>query len=490
MVTTRSQALKKSQVAANEDLELPKKPAPRRRGRHAKKTEKSEGSFEYDVTVYTGEQEFGGWIGNLAMMLGFPILMWYMFACYKYNGSHFIWLYKTETMLDFFKRLCSYIYQSAYPTWQAWAIEGGFLIFQLVLAQYLPGGLWTEGIFVPHLEKHLAYYCNAYQALYVSLAIALGLHFGNIFRLPIILERFGEIMTVSIILGFVVSVLIYLQALYQKTAVRMSGNLIHDFFMGAPLYPRVGIVDLKLFFEVRLPWFTLIFLALGLVLDQHERYGSVSPQAWFVLYATWLYGNACAKGEHLIVPSWDMYHEKFGFMLIFWNVSGVPFTYCYNILYLYSHPPIETRISFSCQIFLWVLLSTAYYFFDTTNGQKNSFRLMIQNKFIARKAFPVLPYTIINNPSYIKCKNGGTLLTDGWYKYARKAHYTADFTQNLCWALITGFKAPLPYFYPLFFFFMILHRTKRDMDKCARKYGEDWEEYKRQCPWIYFPYVF
>ena len=33
--------------------------------------------------------------------------------------------------------------------------------------------------------------------------------------------------------------------------------------------------------------------------------------------------NACAKGEHMIPQTWDMFHEKFGFMLIFWNMAGV-----------------------------------------------------------------------------------------------------------------------------------------------------------------------
>jgi Ergosterol biosynthesis ERG4/ERG24 family len=31
------------------------------------------------------------------------------------------------------------------------------------------------------------------------------------------------------------------------------------------------------------------------------------------------------KGEECIPQTWDMFHEKWGFMVIFWNFAGVPF---------------------------------------------------------------------------------------------------------------------------------------------------------------------
>jgi len=499
MATTRRQA---REAALRESGEAPA-PAPEpvrktvRRGAKksaATKEESGAGSAAaskpFDATTYNGEREFGDWPGNLAMMIGFPLLMYYLYICCVENSGQLMGPAQGESFKAFIQRLGHLAYVHCYPTKLAWAIEGGYFVLQIVLALFLPGGLWTQGIYVPHLKRHLDYYCNAYQALYFTLALVLGLHFTGVFYLPTILERFGEIMSVSIIIGFAFSFYIYFQALWQGTAVRKSGNAIQDFFLGAPLYPRLGKVDYKLFFEVRLPWFTLIFLSLALVLFQYEKYGYVTNQALFVFYGTWLYGNACAKGEHLIVPSWDMYYEKFGFMLIFWNISGVPFTYCYNTLFLYTHDPQDYELSTSYKVFLWILISVAYYFFDTGNGQKNSFRLQMQGKLAKRSAFPVLPYTVVENPDYIKTKSGSLLLTDGWFKYARKAHYTADFVQNLCWALITGFNSPLPYFYPVFFFCMILHRTKRDFDKMEAKYGEDWEEYKRRCPYVYFPYIF
>jgi len=82
------------------------------------------------------------------------------------------------------------------------------------------------------------------------------------------------------------------------------------------------------------------------------------------------------------------------------------------------------------------------------------------------------------------------LLTGGWWAYARKIHYTADLMMALSWGLITGVQSFIPYFYVTFFVFVLVHRVSRDMERCARKYGEDWEEYCRKVPYIFIPGVF
>ena len=32
--------------------------------------------------------------------------------------------------------------------------------------------------------------------------------------------------------------------------------------------------------------------------------------------------------------TWDIFHEKWGWMLIFWNIAGVPFLYCANSFFI------------------------------------------------------------------------------------------------------------------------------------------------------------
>jgi Delta24(24(1))-sterol reductase len=107
--------------------------------------------------------------------------------------------------------------------------------------------------------------------------------------------------------------------------------------------------------------------------------------------------------------------EKFGFMLIFWNMAGVPFTYAYATLFLASHPPSSYQWPIAYNIFLYVVLLGAYYIWDTTNSQKSRFRQQMNRTLVMRKTFPQLPWQTVKNPRILHTK-AGPLLADGWCK--------------------------------------------------------------------------
>jgi len=250
--------------------------------------------------------EFGGTFGVSAMMIGFPLLMWYMWigATY-YDGKFPTRSTSSQSYTDFMKHLGQLVYEGAFPTARAWIIYWVFFILQSVFYLTLPG-VYSKGKPLPHAGyKQLPYYCNGVWSFYTTIALALVLHFTGVFKLYTLIDEFGPLMSVAICTGFIVSIIAYVSALYRGAQHRMTGHHIYDFFMGAELNPRMFYwLDFKMFFEVRLPWFILFFVTLGGCARQYETYGYVTGEMGFLLMAHWLYANACCKGEEMITITW------------------------------------------------------------------------------------------------------------------------------------------------------------------------------------------
>jgi Delta24(24(1))-sterol reductase len=249
--------------------------------------------------------EFGGSWGVSAMMIGFPLLMWYMWIGAIYYNGNFPQRAPGQSWSDFGKQLVYLAYTGAFPHARAWAIYWVFFVVQGIFYLYMPG-VYSKGKPLPHMGgKQLDYYCSGVWSFYTSIVIAFVLHFTGLFKLYTLIDEFGPIMSVAIISGVLVAIVAYFSALWRGAEHRMTGYPIYDFFMGAELNPRMfGWLDFKMFFEVRLPWFILFFLSLGAAARQYENYGYVSPEVGFVLLAHYLYANACCKGEELICTTW------------------------------------------------------------------------------------------------------------------------------------------------------------------------------------------
>lgn len=446
-------------------------------------------------------REFGGVPGVIAIATIFPVLMLYFWSCLEFHNGQ---VYLPETLtVDGFRRFgqlfLSHIVEGATPTLYSAQMYIGYIIWSAVLAAFMPGAV-VKGMPVPSLGyKQLSYLCNGYSSFYFTLFVSLVANYHGIFRLRDIVDNFGPLLMTSIITGWFVSIMTYIVSLAVGTSHRLSGNHIYDCFMGAPLHPRIGPIDLKLWSEIRVPWIILFYVSLSAVTKQWEDLGGdidalylVPAGLWFTLLGHWLYVNACMKGEDCIPATWDIFYEKWGFMLIFWNFAGVPFTYCYNTLYLLKRAEAGNPLVLPWQVnaALVVVLLMAYYVWDTAQAQKSHFRQAQANTLLHRWTFPQFSAGYLTNPSFIATKHGSPLLTAGWWGVARKIHYTADFTMAMCWALICGFSSPIPYFYPFFFCCVLVHRVTRDMERCAVKYGDDWVRYCKQVPYIFIPGIF
>ena len=208
-------------------------------------------------------------------------------------------------MLQFIKSLSEIVYTGAFPTVRAWMIYWGFLLFQAVCYVCLPG-VMVQGKRLEHEGgQRLDYYCSGVWSFYTTIVVAVALHVSGLFKLYTIMDEFGPLLSVAIITGFLLSVVAYMSALYRGAEHRMTGYHLYDFFMGAELNPRMfGILDFKMFFEVRLPWYILFLISSGAATRQYEQFGFVSGEVAFLLMAHFLYANACSKGEEAIVTTW------------------------------------------------------------------------------------------------------------------------------------------------------------------------------------------
>ncbi len=433
-------------------------------------------------------KEFGGNVGVIFIMIASHLTLYYMWLCWRFNGGALLYPHGLASVGAFFATQWQHIAAHAAPTWLAFYIYSGFLLLQALLAMFLPG-LKIKGLPIPsENNRRLEYNCNGISAWYITLILVAILHFTGIFPLGKIYDNFGALMTVAIIFGNLTALLTYFGAKITRNEHRTSGSFFYDFFMGAWLNPRISKLDLKMWAEIRVAWILLFLLTLSAAVKQYDTYGVVSSPMIFMLLAHGLYVNACMKGEECIPTTWDIFYEKWGWMLIYWNFAGVPFLYCFNSMYIATHPPFHHSLPYT--IVCFSLLLGAYYVWDTSQSQRNRFRMQQRNTYVKRRTFPQLPWGTLKNPKSYQTKHGNLLLMDGWWRYARKIHYTADVVMALSWGMIVGFNHFLPFFYVTFFVIMIAHRAIRDIARCRKKYGEDWDEYCKQVPWIFVPFIF
>ena len=435
-------------------------------------------------------REFGGTLGAGIIMALSHALMLYLWLAWRFHDGAIFYPAGLSEVGPFFGRVWEQVVAHATPSWRTFAIYWTLLVVQGLMAAFIPG-LKIKGLPIPSRGgKRLLYRCNGITAWWLTLVGVVALHVSGIFPLQTIYEQFGSFMVAAMITANAIALAVYVGARLSGNAERLSGSVLYDFFMGAWLNPRIGELDLKMWAEIRVSWLTLFLLTAGGAAHQYAAYGRVGGPMIFMAVAHFLYANSCMKGEECIPTTWDFFRENWGWMLVFWNLAGVPFVYCFSSMYIASRPPYEHSLPYSA--FCFALLFGAYYVWDTANSQRNRFRMQLNGSYVKRRAFPQLPRGTLEDPRHLDTEAGSKLLVDGWWRYARKPHYTADVLMALSWGLICGFDHVLPYFYVIFFeiVVMILHRASRDIARCKRKYGADWDRYSEKVPYLFIPKVF
>ena len=365
----------------------------------------------------------------------------------------------------------------------------------------------------------------------IGVALAGTVIQGSDFALwTFIWANYTQIITANLVIAFLLACFVYVRSFSVRpndpdhrelAAGGHSGNLIYDWFIGRELNPRItlpifGTIDIKAFCELRPGMLGWILMDLAFIARQYKLYGYISDsiilitvfQALYVFDALWM--------EPAILTTMDITADGFGFMLAFGDLAWLPFIYSLQARYLAVYP---------VHLGVWGILGVlavqglGYYIFRGANNEKNRFRTNPKDPKVA-------------NLKYMETASGSKLLISGWWGTARHINYLGDWIMAWSYCLPTGIagyiiqqSSPAPismgqspadgslfggapiktevvqgeargwgmlitYFYVFYFAALLIHREMRDDEKCMRKYGKDWEKYKKRVPWRILPGVY
>ncbi|CAG5116650.1 unnamed protein product, partial [Candidula unifasciata] len=405
--------------------------------------------------------EFFGPLGAFLIIILLPVfLIWVSFACLQ--GKAGISTFSTQQIALLFDVEAALIYL-------AW------FFFQALLA-VLPVGCVVEGQPLKSGGR-LKYRCNGMLAAVISLLL---LGAAVYFQLPVtsIVDKYIGLVTTGIIFSFILSACLFISSTFvskKKLAPGgCTGNIVYDFFVGRELNPRVGMLDLKFFLELRpglIGWMILDWI---LVLKAYQETGTILPSLILVSMFQTLYILDALWFEDAFLTTLEIAHDGCGFLLIFGGLAWMPFFYSLQPLYLYRN---SFTLPWYCLVPIALLQIVGFYIYRKSQLEKIHFKRDIKHH--TTSAFDSLP-----------TETSRRILISGWWSVCQKPMYLGDLMLTLSWSLTTGFGSLIPYFYVIYLLVFLVYRERRDDAKCRKKYGASWDRYCQQVKYRIVPYIY
>ncbi|KAI0027247.1 ERG4/ERG24 ergosterol biosynthesis protein [Vararia minispora EC-137] len=434
-----------------------------------KSTAKSQAVLNPRTTKY----EFMGPIGALLVTVGVPFVTYALyFTCNERVGAcppSFEYIYDT-----FFASVTSQEFWRSLFDLEAFYMYLGWYAFCVVAWAILPGD-WVQGTELRN-GKRQSYKINAFS----TMLLALGLTAGYIYRFgcqsfTFLYERWIGFVTAALCMSIAQAALCYGFSFRGEKLLALGGNTgnpVYDFYIGRELNPAIFGLDLKSFNELRPGMILWLLIDISMACEQATRLGGriTDSMALVVLFHGFYIADSLYNEPGLFTMM-DIVTDGFGFMLSVGDLLWVPFVYSLQARYLVFRPK-DLGMAASAAIFL--VNALGWYIFRESNNEKNDFRNGKNPK----------------NLKFMETKRGTKLLTSGWWGVSRHPNYMGDLLMGLAWSLPTGFDTPVTYFYIMYFAVLLAHRGMRDDEACEKKYGDDWNRYKKLVKWRIIPFIY
>ncbi|MCJ1478270.1 erg24, C-14 sterol reductase [Lambiella insularis] len=477
--------------------------------------------------------EFGGPFGAFATSFGLPLVCYLAsFLCNDISGCPVpSVLHPSSLTLSKLKEETGWPGILGLGSFKVTGFVLAYYFLSLLLQTFLPG-VEAEGVKLASGGR-LKYKFNAFYSAVTIVTVALAgtVVQGADFPLWTFLwDNYTQLITANLGIAFALATFVYVRSFSVKQGDPNhrelaqgghSGNMMYDWFIGRELNPRVslpvfGEIDIKAFCELRPGMLGWVLFDLAFMAHQYKLYGAISDSMVLITAFQTLYVFDALYMEPAILTTIDITTDGFGFMLAFGDLAWLPFIYSMQARYLAVYP-VHMGI-YGILGVLTVQLS-GYYIFRGANNEKNRFRTNPDDPKVAHL-------------KYLETASGSKLLISGWWGTARHINYLGDWIMAWTYCLPTGIAGyliqntspePIPsgqspadgsfiggapistqavqgdargwgmaitYFYVLYFTILLIHREMRDEEKCERKYGKDWDEYKKKVRWRILPGVY
>eukprot|EP00457_Paulinella_chromatophora_P004060 gb/GEZN01004070.1/.p1 GENE.gb/GEZN01004070.1/~~gb/GEZN01004070.1/.p1 ORF type:complete len:605 (-),score=84.65 gb/GEZN01004070.1/:179-1993(-) len=382
---------------------------------------------------------------------------------------------------------------SVLPTLAAAKCLAAFFMLALTLDFLLPGkircGPITRTGHTPKYKENGFLHCVVFTALFL-LGSNLAL---NLYDLGQFYDVFTGAIAILNISGLLFAGFLHWKGLNHPSTQDFgsSGSFLVDYYWGTELYPKVLGVDVKRFINCRLSMTFWMLAGISYTWRSYTLHDNTLDYAlFFASLSQFLYLVKFFLWEVGYLNSIDIIVDRAGWEIQWGCLVWVPTVYTLHSRLLVQYPsglslPVAATI-FTVG-FMGVLINwwadVQRYNFRARNGKVKIFG--------RDPVYVEAHYTVRENG--VEVPKTSLLLADGFWGPARHFHYCFELMAAWSWCLLANpFKnGALPLFYGIFLTILLLHRAKRDEEKCARKYGADYtEKFCKLVPYLVVPYIY
>ena len=350
-----------------------------------------------------------------------------------------------------------------------WLIFLGIVVLHVLLpARRVEGYVLDEASGEP-----LRYRLNGPLVLVVSVGVWLAAGLSGVMPWDWLWTHRWSGAAGAFALGLIVTAAVVL------TAPGRGGSLLAELYLGRRVNPRMfnHRADAKMFLYLA----GAILLELNLLAFAAHHFIAYpdDPSPGIVLYVAFFTWFVCdyLVFERVHLYTYDLFAERVGFKLVWGCLCWYPYFYVVGLWAVADLPNPHAPawlLAVAALVFLagWTLSRGA-------NMQKYAFKRDSQKVFLGW----LTPMAFSDGERRV--------LYSGFWGVSRHVNYLGELLMACGLVLSLGrLLEPGPWLYPLYYLALLLPRERDDDRRCAKKYGQLWEQYRRKVPWRIVPRVY